>query len=92
MVKANTRAYESFNAKLGILSQIDAYGKSLSYIDDEQQTLMNMSLDDFKEMIDTYMVEENMIYLVVGDKATQFEEVKKLGKKVVELDIFGNEI
>jgi zinc protease len=31
-----------------------------------------------------------MIYIVVGDKATQFEEVKKLGKPVVELDYNGN--
>ena len=41
-------------------------------------------------MIDAYMQEDKMVYVVVGDKATQFEEVKKLGKKVVELDIFGN--
>jgi zinc protease len=33
-----------------------------------------------------------MIYVVVGDKATQFEEVKKLGKPVIELDIYGNAI
>ncbi|MEM7186889.1 MAG: pitrilysin family protein [Bacteroidota bacterium] len=92
VVKANTRAYESFNAKLNILSQIDSYGKSLDYIDAEQQTLMDMSLADFKAMIDTYMKEDHMIYLVVGDKATQFEQVKKLGRNVVELDIYGNEV
>ncbi len=33
-----------------------------------------------------------MIYLIVGDKATQFNEVKKLGKPVVELNIYGNKI
>jgi zinc protease len=34
-----------------------------------------------------------MIYLVVGDKATQLEEVKKLGKsKIVQLDIYGNPV
>jgi zinc protease len=33
-----------------------------------------------------------MIYIVVGDKATQFSEVKKLGKPVIELDIYGNKI
>jgi len=90
IVKGNTRAYESLGAKLNILSNIGKYGKSMTYIDEEQQTLMNMSLVDFKEMIDAYMTEENMIYVVVGDKATQYEEVKKLGKTVVELDIYGN--
>ena len=28
--------------------------------------------------------------LNVGDKATQMEESKKLGKEVLELDIYGN--
>lgn len=92
IIKQNTRAYESFGAKLGILRNISKYGKSANFIDEEQQTLMNMSLDDFKAMIDTYIQEKDMVYVVVGDKATQFEEVKKLGKRVVELDIYGNPI
>ncbi|NNJ83200.1 MAG: insulinase family protein [Flavobacteriaceae bacterium] len=92
IVKQNTRAYESLNAKLGILTNIDKYGKPRNYIDLEQQELMAMTLDDFKSTIDKYMQEDKMIYVVVGDKATQLEEVRKLGKKVVELDIFGNEI
>jgi zinc protease len=90
VVKANTRAFESLNAKLGILTNIDKYGKPLNYIDAEQQILAAMELTDFQDMIDAYMQEDKMVYVVVGDKATQFEEVKKLGKKVVELDIFGN--
>jgi len=92
IVKANTRAFESLNAKLGILTNIDKYGKSLNYIDEQQQTLASMELADFEEMIDRYMQEDKMVYVVVGDKATQLSEVKKLGKKVVELDIFGNPI
>jgi len=92
IVKQNTRAYESLNAKLGILTNIDKYGKSTDYINREQQELMSMTLEDFKSVIDQYIQEDSMVYVVVGDKATQFEEVKKLGKKVVELDIFGNEI
>ena len=92
VVKQNTRAYESLNAKLGILTHIDKFGKPKNFIDLEQQQLMEMTLKDFKDTIDKYMQEDKMIYVVVGDRATQLEEVKKLGKKVVELDIFGNEI
>jgi len=92
IIKANTRAYESLNAKLNILTQIDSYGKPLDFVASEQQTLQDMSLADFKEIIDRYMDEKNMVYVVVGDKATQWNEVQKLGKKVVELDIFGNEV
>jgi zinc protease len=52
---------------------------------------MNMELVDFKSTINKYVDEKDMVYLVVGDKATQLEEVKKLGKNVIELDIYGNE-
>lgn len=92
VVKQNTRAYESLNAKLGILTNIDKFNKPKNYVDLEQQELMSMTLEDFKSVIDQYIKEDKMIYVVVGDKATQFEEVMKLGKPVVELDIFGNEI
>ena len=92
IIKQNTRAYESLNSKLNILTNIDSYNKGIDYINAEQQMLKQMSLSDFKEMINTYIQEKKMVYVVVGDKATQFEEVKKLGKKVVELDIFGNVI
>ena len=51
-----------------------------------------MTVDDYKEIISQYINEEDFIYLIVGDKATQFSEVEKLGKPVTELDIYGNKI
>ena len=51
---------------------------------------MNMDLETFKAIIGEYMDESKMTYLVVGDKATQFEPVSQLGLPVVELDIYGN--
>lgn len=92
LLKENTRAYESLGAKLGILREISKYGKDPSYIEDMQEELMEMKEEDFKEVINEYLSEYEMIYVVVGDKATQLEEVKKLGKPVVELDIHGNKI
>ncbi len=90
VIKSNTLAFESFGAKLGLLENISKYGKSLDYVDKEQKLLMQMNLEDFKNTIGTYMDEKEMVYLVVGDKETQFSEVKKLGKPVIELDIYGN--
>ena len=92
VIKANTRAFESFGAKLGLLSTISTYSKGLDYVDKEQELLANMTLEDFKTVIAKYINEKNMVYLVVGDKATQFSQVKKLGKPVIELDIYGNKI
>jgi zinc protease len=92
VIKANTRAFESFGAKLSLLSTISTYSKALNYVDKEQELLANMTLEDFKTVINKYIKEQNMVYLVVGDKASQFSEVKKLGKPVIELDIYGNKI
>ena len=92
LLKENTRAFESLGAKLSILQDISKYNKAPSFIKDKQEELLEMSLEDFKEVIEDYLEEEDMIYVVVGDKATQLEEVKKLGKEVVELDIYGNKL
>jgi len=92
LLKENTRAFESLGAKLSILQDISKYNKAPSFIKDKQEELLDMSLEDFKEVIENYLEEEDMIYVVVGDKATQLEEVKKLGKEVVELDIYGNKL
>ena len=92
ILKENTRAYESLESKLGILRKVSKFNKSKDYIEKEQQTLMSMDLAEFKRVISSYLKEHEMVYVVVGDKATQFEEVKKLGKPIIELDIYGNPI
>lgn len=92
ILKENTRNYESLNAKLNILETMSKFNQPANYINEEQELLQKMSLEDFKSVIDTYMPEETFVYVVVGDKATQLSEVKKLGKKVVELDIYGNPV
>ena len=92
ILKANTTAYESLGAKLNILTELSKYYKKTSYLVDEQDELIAMSLEDYKNIINKHINEREMIYVVVGDKATQFFEVKKLGKPVVELDIHGNRL
>ena len=92
ILKGNTRAYESLGAQLGILRQMSKYDRAEDYLDKNQEELINMTLQDYKSIINKYMDEEDLTYLVVGDKATQFEEVKKLGKPVIELDIYGNKL
>lgn len=90
ILKGNTRAFESLNAKLGILRNISKYGYSMNYLEENQQELIAMTLEEYKRVIEKYLQEEEMIYIVVGDKETQLSEVSKLGKPVVELDIYGN--
>ena len=47
-------------------------------------------LNDFKNTIDKYLVEEEMVYVIVGDKETQLAQVNRIGQgNAVELDIYG---
>ena len=92
LLKENTRSYESLGDKLGILREISKYDNSEDFIESQQDELMNMTEEDFKAVITEYLNEKEMIYLVVGDKATQLEDVKKLGKPVIELDIYANKL
>ncbi|MCB0278432.1 MAG: insulinase family protein [Calditrichaeota bacterium] len=91
VLKANTRAYEALSSKLFILRRINKYGLDKNYIEADQNEMMNMTLDDFHQMIDKYINEKSMFYLVVGDKKDQIKLINTLGKgKAVELDIYGN--
>jgi zinc protease len=90
LLKENTISFESLDAKLGILKEMSKYNKPEDFIEEKQSELINMSREEFRGVIKKYINEEEMIYVVVGDRATQLEEIKKLGLPVVELDIYGN--
>ena len=91
IVKGNTSAFESLRAKLGTLRQISKYGKALNFVELDQAELVDMSVQDFQTIANKYLNESEMIYVIVGDKATQLEPVKEFaGGEVIELDIYGN--
>ena len=97
LLKENTRAFESLGAKRGILRNISEYGKNKDYIEKEQQELLAMTTDDFRGIANKYLQESEMIYLIVGDKETQYSEVESFAKEqgkgdVILLDIFGNPV
>lgn len=93
LIKQNTRAFESLNAKLGTLRSISKYGFSRTYVEDNQEELLAMTREDFAATAAEYLQEDEMIYVIVGDKATQFEEVQTFaGGDVLELDTFGKPV
>ena len=69
------------------------YKKSSNYLEEDQDELINMTLIDFKSVIDQYLVEDEMVYVVVGDKESQLSELDKMNKGMaIELDKYGNRI
>lgn len=91
LLKENTRKYESLNAKLGILRDLSKFDKSMKFIEEDQNELISLSLEDYKRIIDQHITDDKMVYLVVGDKATQLQEINKVGLgDAIELDLKGN--
>ncbi len=93
LIKQNTRDYETLGSLTGILQTISTYDLPLDYIDQEQQTLQALTLEEVKGLINQYMDLSTMVYVIVGDKATQFErlEVEGIGSPVL-IDMNGNEV
>ena len=91
IIKDNTRKYESLSSKLNVLRQISKFGYSKNFIENNQKELLEMSLDDFHLMIETYLNEDDMFYLIVGDAKTQVDLLNDFGNtKAIMVDIRGN--
>lgn len=97
LIKENTRAFESLGAKLGTLRNISRYDLSQTYVEEEQAELVGMTVDDFQRIAAEYLQEDEMIYVIVGDKETQLGPVSEFAEasgkgSVIELDIYGERI
>ena len=79
LIKSNARAFETAGAKLRMLSNISNYGLKADYVNDREKTVNNMTKERIKELANTYVNPNKMIWLVVGDAETQLERMKELG-------------
>ncbi|MBR7801428.1 M16 family metallopeptidase [Undibacterium fentianense] len=79
LIKSNARAFETANAKLGLLENISKYGWSANYIKDREQIVKSMSIEQIQALSQKYLDPNKMIWLVVGDAKTQLPRMKELG-------------
>ena len=78
-IKSNARAFETLGAKLNMLSNIVDYGYADDYAKQRESIVKALSLDDIKNLASKYLRPDQMIYLVVGDAATQLDKLEQLG-------------
>ena len=79
LLRANARAFETAGAKLGLLSDMSAYGFPADYVLEREQIVRDMTIEDIKVLAARYLDPERMIWLVVGDAATQRSRLRTLG-------------
>ncbi|NRB82775.1 MAG: insulinase family protein [Winogradskyella sp.] len=78
-IKSTARAFETLDAILSMLSYISNYGLADDYAKQRETIVKNMTVNDVKTLIDKYIKPSQMIYLIVGDAATQLERLEELG-------------
>ena len=78
-IKSSARAFETLGAKLNMLTNISNYGYSDNYAKQQEELVKAMTVEDIKALVEKYIKPNQMIYLIVGDAATQLDKLEALG-------------
>ena len=93
LIKSNALRFETIGALRGMLSQIAWYNLPYDYVKDQEKQISDMTIDEHINLAQKYINPDKMIYLIVGDKATQMDKLKTLGfGDPILLDKDGNNI
>ena len=79
LTRSNTRAFETAGAKLGLLENMSTYDWPADYVREREAIARAMTVDKVQEIAGEYMQPESMIWVVVGDRETQFSRLEELG-------------
>lgn len=79
LIKSNARAFETADAKLGILENISSYGWPADYVKAREKTVEAMDIPTIQKLAGQYLNPDRMIWLVVGDAKTQLSRLSALG-------------
>jgi zinc protease len=82
--------YETPGQKAGLLEQIITYDLEPDFVRRQQQLITNLTTDRVNALAKTHLPVEDMIIVVVGDKASNYDELMQLNYPIVELDTEGN--
>jgi len=75
LLRANASAFETTSSLVGLLSSIRTYNLPDDYIVKEEAVVDAMTLEDIKAKAAEYLDVDNMIFVVVGDAATQLKNL-----------------
>jgi zinc protease len=87
VIKRDALSMETLAAKLELLDRIARLDLPHDVIARDQEILLAMDTEDFRSVISKYMTEPDMVWVVVGDGATQRKAVAEFaGQPPIELD------
>lgn len=79
LVKSNARRFETLGALLGMLNNIGTYDLPADYIKTQEDFVKTITAEKHRDLAQKYIQPNRMIYLVVGDAATQMDPLGEIG-------------
>ncbi|WP_298633133.1 pitrilysin family protein [uncultured Umboniibacter sp.] len=81
----DARSYETPSQKLRLISQMATYNVDASYLDQRNEALTNAELGELNALANRLITNDQLAIVVVGDRATVYEDLETLGLPIVEL-------
>jgi zinc protease len=79
LLKSNSGNFETLPQLNYMLSPIVMYNLPFDYVKQREAIVQKMTPEDHAKISQQFIHPDQMIYLIVGDKATQFDKLKELG-------------
>ncbi len=90
MGQADALKYETAQQKAAFIKRIMDYNLEKNFVDKQNDVLNKITKPEINALAKKHLTFDNMVIVVVGDKAKTYEGLTKLGYEVVELDADGN--
>jgi zinc protease len=84
--------YETASQKALFISRILDYNLPANYVETQNKIVKSMTSEQLKAIANKYIRPEKLNILLVGDKASIIDGVKKQGYPIIELDADGNKL
>jgi zinc protease len=88
----DARRYETPTQKLVFLSRILEFDLDDDFVDTQNDILAAIGQEEISNLAARHLVMDDMIIVVVGDKAVILPQLEELGYEIIELDASGNEV
>ena len=79
LLKSNAGRFETLQQLSGMLLPVVQYNLPFDYVKQREDFVRKITTDQQKELSQKYLMPDKMVYVIVGDKATQFDKLKELG-------------
>ena len=89
LAQSDALKYEAPMQKLSFIKRVMDYDLPKEYVSQQMNVLNSISKEEMAKFARMHLPYDQLIVVVVGDKLSNFEKIKKLGYEVIELDVNG---